>query len=897
MQIAKNKTIAIAILLMLSMTASMTLLPSANAHTPPWQIPTFAFINVAPNPAGVGQTVTVGFWIQVPPPTAQAQFGDRWAGFTVKVTKPDGTTETLGPFTSDATGGTSTRYTPSQLGNYTFVFSFPGQTLAGNNLPPGATNPMIGDYYEPSTAKTTLTVQQEPISIIPENPLPTSYWTRPIYSVNDLWSTIGGNWLGLASSTFANTGQYNATGSYNPYTTAPTTAHILWTKPAAPGGQIGGEFGGDASTHFYAPAQYEPKFAPIILNGILYYDMYPGASSNPTGWAAVNLKTGQTLWEKNTTTADTLGPILKCGQTLYYVSPNQYGAFAYLWATGNPFGKPTLTGNMLTVPAAQQTVSNPGSYAPVTTSLTGTTYSMYDAVSGNYILSIVNGTGVTLAEDDHGDLIGYYVNSSTANAYHAPTLNMWNATLAIVLDQTGQYYGQTSANAWFWRPPQNGIIPFADGIQWTAPLATNISGVPLPALLAISSSCIENNVILMTANSAVSGSFQIGYYIEAGYSATTGQQLWITNRTQTPFTRTTYLPATAGVYATVNFDTFIVDGYSMTTGAHVWGPKSLPHPNPYSSIGGYRYVSANGICYFWGFGGEIYAIDMASGDFVWTTTTTQISGDPGANTPYGVWPLWSFSVGTVAGGMLFVPEGHQYSPPMFRGASQLAINITNGQPVWSILGFDITSAPAISDGVMTTLNSYDNQIYAYGKGPSKMTVTAPDVAATVGTTVVIRGTVTDISAGSQQEAVAANFPNGLPCVSDASMSHFMEAVYMQQPMPTNTTGVEVTLDAIDPNNNFVHLGTVTSDASGNFGYAWTPPDVPGKYQIIATFAGSESYYSSYAETYAVVSEAPPATPPPAYPQPIDYTWTIVGMGILLLIAIAIVGLLILRKRP
>ena len=83
----------------------------------------------------------------------------------------------------------------------------------------------------------------------------------------------------------------------------------------------------------------------------------------------------------------------------------------------------------------------------------------------------------------------------------------------------------------------------------------------------------------------------------------------------------------------------------------------------------------------------------------------------------------------------------------------------------------------------------------------------------------------------------------------------MEYLYEQQAMPTNAKGVEVTLDAIDPNNNFVHIGTATSDTSGLFSYVFTP-EIPGKYTIIATFAGSKSYYSSYAETAIGVSEAP-----------------------------------------
>jgi hypothetical protein len=144
---SKNKiATAIALFLMFAMAFSLVALPAANAHDPQWQIPTYAFINVAPNPAGLGQTVNIGMWLQIVPPTASGAAGDRWHGFTVTVTKPGGTTETLGPFTSDDTGGTHTPYTPDAVGNYTFVFSFPGQTITGeNNANPY--NVFIGDYY------------------------------------------------------------------------------------------------------------------------------------------------------------------------------------------------------------------------------------------------------------------------------------------------------------------------------------------------------------------------------------------------------------------------------------------------------------------------------------------------------------------------------------------------------------------------------------------------------------------------------------------------------------------------------------------------------------------------------------------------------------------------------
>jgi hypothetical protein len=88
--------------------------------------------------------------------------------------------------------------------------------------------------------------------------------------------------------------------------------------------------------------------------------------------------------------------------------------------------------------------------------------------------------------------------------------------------------------------------------------------------------------------------------------------------------------------------------------------------------------------------------------------------------------------------------------------------------------------------------------------------------------------------------------------------------------------------------------------SGTFGYAWTP-DIAGEYTITATFAGDDSYGSSWAQTYATVTEAPEA---PATPTAISFdtinstvTTTVIGGVIAIIIAVALVGLLILKKRP
>jgi hypothetical protein len=134
------------------------------------------------------------------------------------------------------------------------------------------------------------------------------------------------------------------------------------------------------------------------------------------------------------------------------------------------------------------------------------------------------------------------------------------------------------------------------------------------------------------------------------------------------------------------------------------------------------------------------------------------------------------------------------------------------------------------------------------------------------------------------------------------MSQFMEAVYEQQPMLTNTTGVSVTLSVVDSNGNYRQIGTTTTDAvTGTFGLTWTP-DIPGNYTVIASFAGSQSYYASSAKSYFYASAAAPTAAPTATPlagiaTTSDLMMYMVGGVIAIIIAIAIVGFLILRKHP
>ncbi len=866
MQHIKSKIFAVLIIAILSI--SMGSIALSNAHTPAWNIPTYAYCSVAPNPAGLGQLVTIGMWVQIPPPTASGTNGDRWHGFKVTITDPDGTNQTLGPFTSDATGGTWTSFTPNKLGNYTFQVYYPGETMKGENRA-APNNPYIGDYFMPSLSPPAyLTVQQDAIPQLPITPLPTSYWTRPIYAPNYPWYQISGNWLGLGAHSFAATGRYNATGNYNPYSNAPLSPHIMWTKPVAYGGLMGGEYGGDDTSNYYSTSQYEPKWAPIIINGVMYYTNYPGSSGNQVGWTALNLRTGETIWTTNTT------DILKYGQILDMVNPNQFGGIAYLWS---------VPGNM-------------GGFGA-----SPSIYRMYDAMTGQYILSIVNGTGMQIVSDAGGNLIGYYVNNSRANQWGRPTLNCWNSTQAIFYPNS-QYIKGVTSDSWSWRPPQGREIEFGRGIMWTKPIATNMSTGAFPEGSSLSLNRVDCGVALLTATGAAY--YNIGWQVDAGYSAETGEQLWIANRTLTPFTRDQITKSGYGMYYYIEAATGKIRAYNLNTGALVWGPVQLsgdngnvPVPNAYNSIGGYQTEIADGILYIMGFGGDIWAIDGKTGEQVWYTSTNKLLGPSGSDTPYGVWPLWVFSGGSIAGGVYFLNVGHEYSPPLFRGAKQLAINITDGSLVWEILGFDVTNAATIVDGYVSVLNAYDNQLYTYGKGPSRITVTAPDVGVTTQTPITIRGTITDIAAGSKQEQTAANFPNGLPCVSDASMNRWMEYVYMQQPKPTNTTGVPITISVIDANGNYRTIGSTVSDAMGTYAFNWTP-DIAGAYTVYATFAGTEAYYPSSAATAFYAAEpAATQTPAPTVTSMADQYFipAIAGLFVAIIICIAMVALVLMKK--
>jgi hypothetical protein len=128
----------------------------------------------------------------------------------------------------------------------------------------------------------------------------------------------------------------------------------------------------------------------------------------------------------------------------------------------------------------------------------------------------------------------------------------------------------------------------------------------------------------------------------------------------------------------------------------------------------------------------------------------------------------------------------------------------------------------------------------------------------------------------------------------------MEYVYMQQPKPTNATGVPVQINVVDGNGNFRTIGTTTSDNAGLYTFTWTP-DISGDYKVIASFAGSESYYASSAEASFHAGEpaataAPPATAAPSMAD-LYFLPAVIGIILAIVVGFAILALIILRKKP
>jgi outer membrane protein assembly factor BamB len=347
--------------------------------------------------------------------------------------------------------------------------------------------------------------------------------------------------------------------------------------------------------------------------------------------------------------------------------------------------------------------------------------------------------------------------------------------------------------------------------------------------------------------------------------------------------------------------TLVYYGYDLTTGKQIWQTDPMQQFDYYNS----RLDTYKGLLFLdEGYGGVIEAYNLTTGKQAWNYTAQNFD----LESPYGNYPLGISCIADENGLIYLTGSEHSPTQPLWRGPNLRCINATDGTEVWSTLFWGANMGPtdpsnvALSDGILVGLNFFDNELYAFGKGPSATTVSAPQSSAIVGSVLTITGTVTDqTSSGRRNSNDLYDFTlKGTPAISDASMKPWMEYLFQQQAKPTNATGVPVSLHAIDPNGNYIPIGDVTSDMTGAYGCAFTP-QVPGTYQIVATFAGSNAYGTSSAQTYMAVGE--PATTsiptPTTQAQSVADAYfipAIAGLFVLVIVVLALVALSIVRKR-
>lgn len=601
--------------------------------------------------------------------------------------------------------------------------------------------------------------------------------------------------------TAENRGWYTISGNWlkskevAKYTLGPESPEILWTQELDFGGIAGGESGW--GQNYYLAPPYEHLFnSPTIISGKLYYNLYTsgGFGVSSSGVICVDLRSGEEIWRNEEMTSIT------CGQTLTYNGANGHGVKAYLWAISG--------GNLL----------------------------MYEAFSGRLKSTITNaGFSFSPYYGPNGELLVYSISNGR--------LTVWNSTRAVSDNTAVQWSAQS------WRPLAT--ADYSNGIQLNVSIPEVSGGTP-----SLSSVDVETGIILAEAKITATMDTTNPTFTQIGYDAETGAEIWREDRTGygwgfsgqiSPGLGGIKLAVAEGKYAFFEKETTQWHVFDLTNGDALWSTEPLvTYTNTGYSMYDWESIIADGILYTYGYSGCVVAFDLETGDHLWTYS----QGSSEFMTPYGSWP--SLECAFVADGKFYLPTNeHTPNTPLLKGYRLRCIDLTNGEEVWSISGFFFNIA--IADGIIVGWNGYDNQIYAFGKAATKTTVTAPTTAAPKGSSVIIRGTVTDEASGTKSTLLTSRFPNGVPAVADEYMSEWMEYVYMQKDCPAEFAGVEVTLIIEDPNGDY-HQDTVTADYTGAFSYMWTP-GVVGEYHVTATFEGSNAYYTSYSTTTFGIDEA------------------------------------------
>ncbi|PVX25284.1 MAG: hypothetical protein CW716_08295, partial [Candidatus Bathyarchaeum sp.] len=821
--------------------------PLPDGVTPDITIKTDIYLSFRPNPVGLNQIFLVNIWND-PGPSYARFFRD----YRIILEKPDGTQTTITMNSYPADGTAWFEYIADMVGEWKIKFIFDG-----GYFPPGKyTVPEFEGsrsgyteeytksvYYLPdSTDWQSLTVTEELVAPWPEEGPPTDYWTRPVSPENRDWYPILGNypWNGPArdgpewDAQHPDTNRrWNQRQRFTPYVQAPDSAHGVWRQLEGIAGIMGGDYGGSSQT--------SGGNTPSIIYAGRCYDSLTRVvdGQSQSVWTCYDLRTGEVYWEYPGVSAPS------------YIEYSEGG---------------------VSVPG--------GSSRTVSVSLVrigGGSLQKFDPTTGRMTLDVdlpsnfrsteyyMNGYAVSTQiisdEDNDFRLINWTTAGSARNfadrvmsniTFPLDTLGQsrdWNENLCFVIRET---------NAW----DPNGLKP--------------ISGFPYVDITVDGGTGIRHGHRMICADLITGELLYDVTYDDEPYSAA-----------QAPYSQSVHISENGKLALLLRRGYF--NFYNSRTGELLYQSETMDYPWDEPAFGAYTIASAYGNIY-WGAYSGVYAFDWDTGDIVWKYEQTALSQ---FETPYtnedGVTVYsWNGGVQVADGKVFWENDEHTPSQPYTRGWGIHCIDAFTGEGIWNITS-QMTPG-AIADGYLTADCDYDGYTYVFGKGQSETTVTGPDIAVPKGTALTIKGTVLDLSPAQP----------GTPCVSAESMATQMEYLHFQQPIgglwgDEIIKGVPVTLTAIGSDGSCVDIGTtITSGYYGTFGFAWTP-EQEGSYEIVASFAGDESYGSSGASTFVTVGPAA-AAGGTIEPESLISTELAIALAVVAVAVIVVVGFLVLKKR-
>ncbi len=801
--------------------------------TPEVTAETIAHLSFRPRIVGIDQPVLLNYWLQSVTLGANYKYME---SYQITITKPDGTDEVFikDSYVADATGWFE--YNPETAGTYKIKFDFLGQFFPNGTYFEGVNYPSVAAIGPYSAGQFGAPAYFRSTYFKPSSDGPYELYVQeqPVES-------------------------WPITSTPTDYWTRPVTTHnrdwwsILGNYPAT--GIVGGGDYWPEDTNPYALPRYGylpyvtgPKSAHVVwkrpfnIGGLVGGDMGQ-----------------QTIWES--------------ARVIYGHPTLIYSGRAYWTTTKVVDGQTQSVWQCYDIRTGEVYWEKyPATQTP--------TFLIYDAGTAEIVDAVPHLATVYLGYMGAGFFIKY---------------DPWNGNIV------GNYSTApiTTASTYFGEPNAYGIQTIGSGSNATRRLIKwNVISTS-----SNFSTRIVSNITWPLSSLPATVDYEAGLAVSASastiisYSLETGQL--VANIT------TGIAYGTEGTPAQADHGRLAQrynDGYwhcwDLRTGQYLW--KSELSSYPWGTFGTYGSCSYGGMIMSNQFD-SVTALNWTNGKIVWSYY------DPAASpyeTPYTagnetVNP-WH-TCGMIADGVYYTMNAeHSADMPIKRGWRMHAINITTGEKIWSFAGTQSGSTDgsrvfqgAIADGYLAYSDAYTCTMYVIGKGLSATTISAPDIDVSIGSGMMIKGTVLDKSPAQPDTA----------CVSKDSMTTVMEHIHLQLPIDgiyNNETiiGVPVSIDAVDPNGNSMHIATITSDGySGTFGYNWLPT-IAGQYTITATFAGDDSYGSSFATTYVNVVEAPTTqTPTPSQPVSMPpYEMYTIGTGIAVIIAVILVGLL-LRKRP